>query len=118
VAIVDHVCTVDDGTLRQLVLDEVGGSHRVQLEEVQRTLTHIGEFKSTAGGSASNTTRGLAGLGIRAKLIGARGFDEWGTLFVSSMKRAGVDISRIVTKPGPTGRSCILSHGGQRTMRT
>ena len=29
------------------------------------------------------------------------------------MKRAGVDCSRVATKPGPTGRSCILSCGGQ-----
>ncbi len=41
---------------------------------------------------------------------------QWGTLFISSMKRAGVDVSQVVVKPGPTGRACILSCGGQRTM--
>lgn len=30
----------------------------------------------------------------------------------------GVDVSRVVTKPGPTGRCTILSCNGQRTMRT
>ena len=34
------------------------------------------------------------------------------------MKRGGVDVSRVVTKPGPTGRCTILSCNGQRTMRT
>jgi hypothetical protein len=43
---------------------------------------------------------------------------QWGTLFSSSMKRAGVDVSGVLVKQGPTGRSCILSCGGQRTMRT
>jgi sugar/nucleoside kinase (ribokinase family) len=43
---------------------------------------------------------------------------QWGTLFASSMRRAGVDVSKVATKQGPTGRSCILSCGGQRTMRT
>ena len=38
----------------------------------------VGEYFSKAGGSAANTTRGLAGFGVRAKLLGVRGFDEWG----------------------------------------
>ena len=46
------------------------------------------------------------------------GLLQWGTLFASSMRRAGVDVSKLATKQGPTGRSCILSCGGQRTMRT
>lgn len=50
--------------------------------------------------------------------MGARGQDEWGVLFSSSMKRAGVDVSRLVAKPEPTARCCILSTPGQRTMRT
>lgn len=29
-----------------------------------------------AGGSASNTTRGLAGFGVPTQLLGVRGFDE------------------------------------------
>lgn len=78
----------------------------------------MGEYYTQAGGSAANTTRGLAGFGVSTQLLGCRGFDEWGTLFASSMKRAGVDVSRMAAKPGPTGRSCILSCGGQRTMRT
>lgn len=76
VAIVDHVCMIEEDALKQLVADELGGSHRVELDEVQRTLTAVGEYYSKAGGSAANTTRGLAGLGISSKLIGARGFDE------------------------------------------
>ena len=43
---------------------------------------------------------------------------QWGALFNSAMKRSGVDVSQLVTKTGPTGRSCILSCRGQRTMRT
>ena len=53
--------------------------------------------------------------------VGARGQDEWGVLFSSSMKRLGVDIGSLVTREGcPTARCCILTTpaGGQRTMRT
>ncbi len=34
------------------------------------------------------------------------------------MKRAHVGVERMAVKQGPTARSCILSCGGQRTMRT
>ncbi|KFM25332.1 putative sugar kinase [Auxenochlorella protothecoides] len=120
IAIVDHLLTVsDEGSLRSLgVDDELGGSHRVTLEEVRRILAEAGEYYSRAGGSAANTTRGLAGFGVHARLVGARGQDEWGVLFSSSMGRAGVDVSRVLAKPVPTARCCILSAPGQRTMRT
>lgn len=37
----------------------------------------------------------IAGFGVRVELLGARGADEWGAMFVSSMKRAQVDTSRM-----------------------
>lgn len=118
ISIVDHVCKVDAATLKALISDEPGGSHRVSIDEIRRILATVGEYFSKAGGSASNVMRGLAGFGIGAKLIGARGMDESGALFNSSMKRASVDIGSIATKPGTTGRCCILSCQGERTMRT
>lgn len=61
----------DEGSLRSLgVDDELGGSHRVTLEEVRRILAEAGEYYSRAGGSAANTTRGLAGFGVHARLVG------------------------------------------------
>lgn len=74
VSLVDHVCKVDPSTLRTLIADELGGSHRVELSEIQRILATVGEYFSKAGGSASNTMRGLAGFGVRSRLVGARGY--------------------------------------------
>ena len=54
----------------------------------QDLLAKVGDFYSKAGGSAANTTRALAGFGVRTQMLGTRGQDEWGTLFISSMKRA------------------------------
>lgn len=48
------------------------------LSEIQSILTQVGEYFSKAGGSAANTTRGLAGFGISTQLLGVRGFDEVG----------------------------------------
>lgn len=118
-AIVDHIVHLDDeAQVKQLIQDEIGGSHRVEMEEISSLLAKAGEYFTKAGGSAANTTRGLASLGVRAAVLGTRGFDEWGALWASGMKRCGVDISRMQPKPGPTGRCCILSCKGTRTMRT
>lgn len=39
VALVDHVCSVDEDTLKSIVdNDEIGGSRRVEQEEIQRIL--------------------------------------------------------------------------------
>jgi hypothetical protein len=143
VAIVDHLCVLrDEGELKQLIgQDEVGGSHRVELTDVQQLLSNVGEYFSkagrpgacrgrggsrwgewlcrhrsrcrrhrrplvrearragrqhqissragsiytqcnllpfpcAAGGSAANTTRGLAGFGVSTQLLGVRGSDE------------------------------------------
>jgi len=73
VSVVDHVCRVDSATLHKLIKDEIGGSRRVALDDIRHILTTVGEYFSKAGGSASNTMRGLAGFGVGTKLIGARG---------------------------------------------
>ena len=52
------------------------------------------------------------------QLLGCRGHDEWGAFWASAMKRANVGVEHMAVKQGPTARSCILSCGGQRTMRT
>ena len=119
ISIVDHVLKCHTATLKSLITDEVGGSHRVPLDEIQRILATVGEYFSKAGGSASNVVRGLAGFGVNVALIGARGADESGALFNSSMIRAGVNMDKVIIKEGSTGRCCILStDDGQRTMRT
>lgn len=118
VSIIDHVAPVTPDVLRSLIKDDLGGSHRVDLAEVRNILAVVGEFLSKPGGSASNFLRALAGFGIGARLVGARGQDEWGAIYHSSMKRAGVDMERVMVKEGTTGRCCILTCEGQRTMRT
>lgn len=123
VAIVDHVCSVKEESLLQLIgsdKHDVGGSRLVNLKELQHILFEIGEYFSKAGGSSANTTRALASFGVKSKLVGARGSDEFGAIFAASMRRAGVDISGVRTKKSFTGRCAVLSciSSGQRTMRT
>ncbi|GFR39690.1 hypothetical protein Agub_g165 [Astrephomene gubernaculifera] len=119
-AFVDHVSTVERSTLERLVGNEVAGSRRCTLKELQDILAAVGEFHSKAGGSPSNVGRALAmGFGTSVQVVGARGADEWGGLYVSSMRRAGVDTERMrVQQEGSTGRAAILTCEGERTMRT
>jgi len=118
-AIVDHVCKVADEVVRGLVDGDLGGSSRCSRSDVSNILANVGEFVSKPGGSIANMTRGLAaGFGVNCALVGARGADEWGAMFQSSMKRAHVDTSGVKAKEGSTARCVILAHNGQRTMRT
>lgn len=74
-AIVDHILIVDEQQLQQIVgsPEAVGGSRQCSLEDVRSALATVGEFTSKAGGSASNTCRGLAaGFGVDCHLVGAR----------------------------------------------
>ena len=58
-AVVDHLCSVTDDTLRALLAqEETGGSRLISQQQVQNMLAQIGEFHSKAGGSNANTLRG------------------------------------------------------------
>ena len=119
-AVIDHSAKVADSFFKSLD-GETGGSVRVGPDDLQRLLMRVGEFTTKAGGSAANTARGLAhGFDVRTALLGAVGQDEWGKLFVSSMKRSGVDTSLLEVKgeKSYTGRCvCLVDKTGQRTMR-
>lgn len=43
-----------------------------------------------------------------ATQVGARGKDEWGAMFASSMKRSSVGMSKMRVKQGPTGLFCYF----------
>ncbi len=58
--------------------------------------------------SFSHFTVNAAGSGcmllhLRYVQVGARGYDEWGAMFASSMKRSMVGIGKMRIQQGPTG---------------
>ena len=58
-AVVDHLCSVNEDMLKSvLAQEEIGGSRRISQQQVQDMLAQIGEFHSKAGGSNANTIRG------------------------------------------------------------
>jgi sugar/nucleoside kinase (ribokinase family) len=107
-----------------------GAMHLVDYGEVEALLGAVSASRRTPGGSAANTTRGVAALNRALAAAGAFcdveppvfngavGRDETGDDFELSMERAGV-VASLVRKTLPTGVSLILvTPDGERTMNT
>lgn len=103
---------------------------QVEVEDLQRILCEVNShflpglnglspIRAVAGGSVTNTIRGLAaGFGIPTGIIGACGDDDQGFLFMQNMSFNKVDLSRLRMKKGSTGQcACLVDSDGNRTMR-
>jgi len=117
-----------------------GTMHLVEYAEITGLLAEIPTFRTSPGGSAANTARGIAwlsseeGQALRDEVLGrperrpsapsapvfngAIGRDERGDEFASRITDAGVHAA-LVRKDTPTGTSVILvTPDGERTMNT
>ena len=122
VCIVDHIIKVpDEERMRELCSEEdIGGSHVISAQEMDRLLSQVDCFESKPGGSASNVLRYLSrdgGLACSGRIVGARGSDAHGFLFEKSMRQRGIDTTYLYEKSGNTGCCCVLTCGNTRTMR-
>jgi len=137
--LMDVIAHVDYGFLERFG-KAPGAMHLVEYGEVSRLLAEIGSFRTSPGGSAANTTRGIAwlaggnGRALRDAILGrparpsvapyapvfngAIGRDPRGDEFASRIAGAGVHAA-LVRKDTPTGTSVILvTPDGERTMNT
>jgi sugar/nucleoside kinase (ribokinase family) len=137
--LMDVIAHVDYGFLERFE-KAPGTMHLVEFEEVSRLLGEIDFFRTSPGGSAANTARGIAwlsgggGRAIRDAVLGrasrqtaaplapvfngAIGRDSRGDEFASRIADAGVHTA-LVRKDTPTGTSVILvTPDGERTMNT
>src|ERR1700751_6447652 len=80
----------------------------------------MGPATTMSGGSAANTSVGIASFGARAAYVGKVKQDEVGPLYTHDIRAAGVAFNTPAAKDGPaTGCSYILVTGdGERTMNT
>ncbi|MFN3592615.1 MAG: adenosine kinase, partial [Thermaurantiacus sp.] len=80
----------------------------------------MGPGREISGGSAANTTAGLAALGARAAFIGRVSDDQLGHVFSHDIRTAGVDYRTPPANGGrPTGQCLIIvTPDAQRTMNT
>jgi 2-dehydro-3-deoxygluconokinase len=63
----------------------------------------VRRFEARVAGAESNVAIGLARLGIPVAFAGAVGRDPFGDLIRHTLAGEGVDISRVETRPEPTG---------------
>ena len=137
--LMDVIAHVDYAFLKRFGKNP-GTMHLVEHAEIAGLLAEIRTFRTSPGGSAANTTRGIAwlsteaGQALRDLVLGRRGprpsappapvfngaigRDERGDDFASRIADAGV-YAALVRKDTPTGTSVILvTPDGERTMNT
>ena len=77
------------------------------------------ELKRASGGSASNTMKALARVGVTSAFIGKIANDEFGLFYQSELNTAGVHPFLIKKGSGSTGMaSTFITPDGQRTFAT
>jgi sugar/nucleoside kinase (ribokinase family) len=97
-----------------------GSMQLVDVPTVERLYAAMGPGIEISGGSAANTTVGVASFGGKSGFIGKIATDQFGEVFRHDIRAAGVTFETPPAAGGePTGRSLILvTPDGQRTMNT
>lgn len=117
--LIDLIILVDEEDLRVLGVSK-GTMHLVSLEERERILKHVDQYRKTylCGGSCPNTMIALSAFGVDSCLAGKVGEDDFGHKYINQMHTYNV-VSDITITAGPTGTSIILvTPDTERTMNT
>ena len=118
-ALVDVLSHEDDTFLA--THDRVKGSmDLVDVEQSARLYAAMGPGIEISGGSAANTTVGIASFGGSAAFIGRVADDELGAVFAHDIRAAGVHFGGTPAADGSaTGRCLILvTPDAERTLNT
>ena len=118
-AIVDVIARTQDDFLVSHKMRK-GTMALIDEASAERIYDAMGPAVEVSGGSAANTTVGVAGLGARAAFIGKVRDDELGRVFAHDIRAAGVSFTTPPAAAGPsTGRCYVLvTPDGERTMNT
>lgn len=119
-ALADILTSIEsDSILDQLTFER--GTMNLVDNDVHRRITDLtrdSERSVVSGGSAANTVRGLAQLGVDCSYIGKIGPDDIGEFMEKQFHVLGVKPQLIRSKT-PTGRCMVMiSPDGERTMAT
>lgn len=117
-ALVDVIADVDADFVRRHGLDP-GAMMLIDSERAQQFYATMPPAIEMSGGSAGNTSAGVASLGGRAAYIGRVSDDELGRVFRHDIRAAGVAYRVPAGTGAPTGRCLIVvTPDAQRTMQT
>src|SRR5262245_16172691 len=118
-AIVDVLARTEDDFLIKQKMHK-GSMQLIDQAQAQSIYDAMGPAVEISGGSAANTTVGIASFGARAAFVGKVKDDELGHVFAHDIRAAGVTSQARPSTEGPsTARSFILvTPDGERTMNT
>jgi sugar/nucleoside kinase (ribokinase family) len=118
-AIVDILMHADDDVLVAQGLHK-GSMQLVDEARVEALQAAGGKPAFVSGGSAANTTVGLARLGCRSAFIGKVKADPAGDAFTHDIRAAGVHFATAPASDGAATARCLIfvTPDGQRTMNT
>lgn len=118
-AIVDVLASADDDFLTSQAIEK-GCMRLISAEEATALYAAMPPGREISGGSAANTTAGIAALGGRAAFIGRVSDDQLGRVFAHDIRASGVDYRTPAASGGrPTGQCLIIvTPDAQRTMNT
>jgi sugar/nucleoside kinase (ribokinase family) len=118
-AIVDVLARTEDDFLIRHGMHK-GGMQLIDESRARAIYGAMGPAVEISGGSAANTTVGVASLGARAAFVGKVMDDELGRSFAHNIRAAAVSFDTPPASDGPsTGRCYVLvTPDGERTMNT
>ncbi len=118
-AIVDVLAEASDAFLDERGLVK-GAMRLIDESEADALYAAMGPGVEVSGGSAANTSAGVAALGGAAAYIGRVRDDELGDVFAHDIRAQGVGFDTPCSNDGPlTGRSLVLvTPDAQRTLNT
>ena len=118
-AIVDVIARVDDTFLEQYGLVK-GSMNLIDEDRAEQIYVEMGPVLEISGGSAANTSAGVASFAGRSAFFGKVKADALGEVFTRDIRAQGVRFDSTAAMDGPaTARSFILvTPDGERTMNT
>lgn len=118
-AIVDVIASTDDAFLTRESIPK-GAMNLIDEARAEHFLAQMPHALTISGGSAANTTVGIANLGARAAYIGKVKADAVGAIFAHDLRKTGVAFDVAAATDGPaSARSFIfVTPDGERSMNT
>lgn len=120
-ALVDIMTLLEDDTHLQHINLPKGSMQLVEKDDSDRLLSlssHLTMSKAS-GGSAANTIRGIANLGLETGYIGKIGNDDFGKFFYDDLKATSATPHLLTSPVTDTGRAlAFVSKDTERTFAT
>lgn len=115
--VMDHIICVTEEYL-SIIPGKKGGMIEVDYETFVEIIQKSGTQPTLiAGGSGSNTIKGLANLGQRCALVGMIGTDSIAKQFLESIQELGITPLFHISSSPTTQVLCLITPDGERTLR-